>query len=122
MMRGRASAAGCDRESRSPRSSPLRLDGLLHRRLTSVSTTIRVSEETRQRVAALAKATGRQMQQVLEEAVDAYERELFFTQLTDGFAALDRDAQAAAEVDIERAGESPALRDGLRDDEPPATA
>jgi predicted transcriptional regulator len=49
-----------------------------------MSTTVRVSEETRRRAAALAKATGRQLQQVIEEAVTAYERELFWQQLAEG--------------------------------------
>ena len=81
-----------------------------------MSTTVRVSDETRRRAAALAKATGRQLQQVIEEAVTAYERELFWKQLTDGYAALAEDAPAWAEVQAERAAESVSLADDLRGD------
>lgn len=80
-----------------------------------MSTTVRVAERTREKVAALAKATGRQMQQVVDDAVAAYERELFFREFGERYAELADDADVAAE----RAGEAGALRDGL-DDEPPA--
>jgi predicted transcriptional regulator len=84
-----------------------------------MSTTVRVSEETRRRAAALAKATGRQLQQVLEEAVTAYERELFWQQLTVGYEALADDKKAWAEVQAERATESGSLADDLRGDPTP---
>jgi hypothetical protein len=73
-----------------------------------------VSEETRRRAAALAKATGRQLQQVIEEAVTAYERELFWQQLAEGYEALADDDKARAEVQAERAAESGSLADDLR--------
>ena len=76
---------------------------------------MRVTELTRQKVASLAKATGRQMQQVVDDAVGAYERELFFRELGDRYAELADDETVAAE----RSGEAGVLRDGL-DDEPPA--
>lgn len=84
-----------------------------------MSTTIRVSEETRERAAALAKATGRQLQQVIEEAVIAYEKELFWRQLVEGFDALADDEPASAELRAERDAQSRALGDDLRDDPPP---
>jgi hypothetical protein len=84
-----------------------------------MSTTVRVSEATRERAAALAKATGRQLQQVIEEAVIAYERELFWRQLTGGFDVLANDERAWTELQAERAVESPALRDGLQGDPSP---
>jgi predicted transcriptional regulator len=84
-----------------------------------MSTTVRVSEETRRRAAALAKATGRQLQQVIEDAVTAYERDLFWQQLTEGYEALAEDAPAWAEVQCERAAESGALADDLRGDPTP---
>jgi len=43
-----------------------------------MSTTIRVSESTRDRFARLADSTGRPMTQLLDEAADALERRLFF--------------------------------------------
>jgi predicted DNA-binding protein len=84
-----------------------------------MSTTVRVSEETRRRAAALAKATGRQLQQVIEEAVAAYERDLFWRQLTDGYEALASDPQAWTDVQAERVAESGSLADDLRGDPTP---
>jgi predicted transcriptional regulator len=84
-----------------------------------MSTTVRVSDETRRRAAALAKATGRQLQQVIEEAVVAYERELFWRRLTEGYEALAGDEPAWAEVQAERDAESRSLADGVRDDPTP---
>ncbi len=42
-----------------------------------MSTTIRVSEQTLRRAAALAESTGMQTQAVVDEALIAYERALF---------------------------------------------
>jgi predicted DNA-binding protein len=56
-----------------------------------MSTTIRVSEETRDRFARLADATGRPMTQLLDEAADALERRLFFDQLRNRFDELRAD-------------------------------
>ena len=81
-----------------------------------MSTTVRVSEETRRRAAALAKSTGRQLQQVIEEAVVAYEREMFWQGFTEGYEALAEDPSAWADVQAERAGESPSLTDGVGDE------
>jgi len=86
-----------------------------------MSTTVRVSEHTRRRVAALAAATGRQMQQVVDEAVIAYERELFWRQLVTGYDALAENSEAWADVQAERAGEAPAVVDGVVADDPPRT-
>lgn len=83
-----------------------------------MSTTVRVSAATRDRVAALARENGRQMQQILEDAVTAYERERFFNRLSAGYAALADDERARADVQSERAAETHALADGLSDDAP----
>jgi predicted DNA-binding protein len=77
----------------------------------SMSTTIRVSQRTRDRFAKLADATGRPMTQLVDEAVDALERRVFFDQLSVGYDALRDDANAWAEVEVERRAESDALRD-----------
>ena len=84
-----------------------------------MSTTVRVSEETRRRAAALAKSTGRQLQQVIEEAVAAYERELFWRGFTDGYAALAEDGRAWAELHAEREAEATSLSDGVRGEPAP---
>ncbi len=76
-----------------------------------MSTTLRVSESTRDRLAALARQTGRPMSQLLDEAADALERRLFFDRLTEGYRALRADPDRWREVEAERAAESPALRD-----------
>ena len=51
------------------------------------------------------------MTQLVDEAVDALERRVFFDQLTSGFDALRDDANAWAEVEAERGAESAVLRD-----------
>ena len=76
-----------------------------------MSTTIRVSERTRDRFAELARATGRPMTELLEEAADALERRLFFDQLARRYAELRRDTDVWAEVQGEREAESPSLAD-----------
>lgn len=77
-----------------------------------MSTTIRVSENTRDRFARLADSTGRPMTQLLDEAADALERLLFFDQMTDRFGALRTDEAAWAEIETERALEDGAASDG----------
>ena len=79
-----------------------------------MSTTIRVNEKTRDRFAELAKATGRPMTELLEEAADALERRLFFDQLATRYEELRRDPEAWGEIEAEREGESPSLGDRSR--------
>jgi predicted transcriptional regulator len=76
-----------------------------------VSTTIRVTEQTKDRFPQLAKVTGRSMIELLDEAADALERRVFFDQFDAGYADLLRDPAAWAEIDAERAKESRALDD-----------
>jgi predicted DNA-binding protein len=66
-----------------------------------MSTTIRVSEGTRQRAADLAARTGSQMQVVVEKAFE------------DGYRRLADDAEAWDQIEAERRGEAPSLRDGV---------
>ncbi len=79
-----------------------------------MSTTIRVDEKTRDRFAALSRATGRPMTELLDEAADALERRLFFDQLSTRYAELRGDRNAWAEIEAERVGESPSLGDRSR--------
>ncbi len=67
-----------------------------------MSTTIRVSETTRDRFSRLADATGRPMTQLLDEAADALERRLFFAQLTSRYDQLRADPAAWTDVEAER--------------------
>lgn len=78
-----------------------------------MSTTIRVSEDSRQLAADLARRTGVPMQSVVATALAAYDQALFWQALDEGYARLADDPDAWAAVEAERAGEAPALRDGL---------
>jgi len=70
-----------------------------------------VSEETRNRLAALAESTGRPMTRVLDEAVDALERRVFFAQLNRRFEELRQDPRLWEEIEAERRGEEAARGD-----------
>ena len=76
-----------------------------------MTTTIRVSEQTRDRFARLAAATGRPMSQLVDDAADALERRVFFEQLCTRYAALRADPAAWGEIESERLLEGGALRD-----------
>jgi hypothetical protein len=76
-----------------------------------MSTTIRISEPTRDRFARLSKATGRPMSQLVDEAADALERRLFFDQLSARYEVLRTDPGAWSEIEAERTVESGTLRD-----------
>jgi hypothetical protein len=76
-----------------------------------VSTTIRVSEETRDRFAKLAHATGRTMTQLVDDAADALERRVFFEQLTAGYDLLRSDPNEWEALVAERAVEDGVVRD-----------
>jgi predicted DNA-binding protein len=68
-----------------------------------MSTTIRVSEQTRDRFARLADETGRPMTQLLDEAADALERRVFFEQFSLRYKELRSDPAAWCEIEAERA-------------------
>ncbi len=53
------------------------------------------------------------MNVVLDEAVQAYERTVFWSELTRGYERVAADVEAGAEMEAERRGEAGALRDGL---------
>ena len=77
-----------------------------------MSTTIRVSEDTRDRFSKLASETGRPMTQLLDEAADALERRLFFDKIDVRYDEVRSDTDAWAEIEMERSLESGALSDG----------
>jgi hypothetical protein len=79
-----------------------------------VSTTIRVSEVTRDRFARMADATGRPMTQLLDEAADALERKLFFDELSARYEELRSDPKQWASIAAERALEYGTLKDRSR--------
>jgi predicted transcriptional regulator len=76
-----------------------------------MSTTIRVSERTRDRFAKLAEATGRPMTELVDDAADALERRVFFDQLSARYEMLRADPAAWSEIEAERTVESGALSD-----------
>lgn len=76
-----------------------------------MSTTIRVSESTRDRFARLADSTGRPMTQLLDEAADALERRLFFDEMNERFSVLRHDEAGWAAIEAERAVEHGAASD-----------
>ncbi|MDQ3988088.1 MAG: hypothetical protein M3291_02615 [Actinomycetota bacterium] len=78
-----------------------------------MSTTIRGSEQTRRRAAALAESTGTQMQAVVDEALIAYERAIFWESFEASYARLADHADEWNGVVAERRGEELALADGL---------
>ena len=53
------------------------------------------------------------MSSVIEEAVDAYRREIFWRQYEDGIERLRQDPEAWADYVGEREAEAGTLRDGL---------
>jgi predicted transcriptional regulator len=77
-----------------------------------MSTTIRVSDRTRDRFAKLARATGRPMTQLLDEAADALERRVFFDELAAGYERLRASPAEWAQIKAERDLEEGALTDG----------
>lgn len=76
-----------------------------------MSTTIRVSEKTRDRFAKLASATGKPMVTLLEDAADALEKQIFFEEFSQRYAQLREDPDAWAEIENERRSESAAVHD-----------
>lgn len=76
-----------------------------------MSTTIRVSEETRDRLASLATTTGQPMTRVLDDAVEALERKVFFDRLNRRYHELRDDSSSWSEIEQERALEEGALGD-----------
>ena len=76
-----------------------------------MSTTIRVSESTRDRFARLADWTGRPMTQLLDEAAAALERRLFFDRLAERYEELRLDEVGWAEIEAERNLEHGAIGD-----------
>ena len=79
--------------------------------------TIPIGEATQHILRELAEQTGQSMTEVLDKALDAYRRKLFFEQLNAGYAALRADPEAWAEELQERKLWDATLMDGLDADE-----
>lgn len=78
-----------------------------------MSTTVRVSDQTHDRLVTLAGATGRHMQTIIEEAVAGYEANVFWNSFNAGYERLAGGGELWSQVQAERTGEGPALADGL---------
>ena len=76
-----------------------------------MSTTIRVSEQTLDRLAALARTTGNPMTKVVDDAVDALERKVFFDLLNQRYSELNADPVTRTEIEAERSLQDGTLRD-----------
>src|SRR5579864_7655038 len=79
--------------------------------------TVRISETSHRVLKNLADQTGETMMEVLDKALDAYRRKLFFEQLNAGYAELRADPAAWAEHLAERQQWDATLMDGLDPDE-----
>lgn len=75
--------------------------------------TVPISEASHRILRELAEQTGQSMTEVLDQALDAYRRKLFFEQMNAGYAALRADPQAWAEELAERKLWETTLMDGL---------
>jgi hypothetical protein len=79
--------------------------------------TVRISEASHRILKELVEQTGRTEMDVLDKALDAYRRKLFFEQLNAGYAELRADPEAWAEHLAERKQWDATLMDGLDPDE-----
>ena len=75
--------------------------------------TVRITEASHQILKKLADETGQTMMEVLNKALDAYRRKLFFEQMNTGYAELQADPEAWAEHLAERRLWDATLMDGL---------
>lgn len=80
------------------------------------ATTVRISEETREKLRELAHEDHEPMQAVLAKAVEAYCRQRFWDQVDEAYAALRADPEAWAEELAERKLWEATLMDGLEGD------
>ncbi len=76
-----------------------------------MTTTIRVNDEARRRIAQLAEEDDRPMTAIVDDALDALERRRFFERFNERYAELADDPDAWGEVLHERTLESGALGD-----------
>ncbi len=75
--------------------------------------TVPISDASHQILKELAEKTGEPMLQLLDKALVAYRRKVFFEQLDAGYAELRADPKEWAEVEAERKVWDATLMDGL---------
>lgn len=79
------------------------------------STTVRISSEAREALRKLSAQTGRKLQDLVDEAVERYRRDIFLEEANAAFLALRSDKTAWAEEERERAAWETTLADGLEE-------
>src|SRR5438552_12837405 len=81
-----------------------------------MSTTIRISEKTRDTVHDLARKIGVPMAEIVEQAIEAYRRQRFVEAINAGYAELRADPDAWAAYQEELGAWDATLLDGLERD------
>jgi hypothetical protein len=84
--------------------------------------TVRVDPKLHATLRALSEDEQRSISQVIEDAVDRYQKAKFWQSMHDGFARLRADPEAWSEYQAEAALWDSASGDGLEDEEPYFTA
>jgi len=77
------------------------------------SLTVRITKSSHDALRQLADDSGRSMQDVLEEAVEALRRERFFAEMNAGYTKLKSNPKAWEQELKERAAWDSTLKDGL---------
>ena len=80
------------------------------------TTTIRVTSESRDKVRILSEKTGLKQQEVIDQAVEAFRRQVFLDAANSAFADLNSNKATAIVENAERQEWENALNDGLRDE------
>jgi Ribbon-helix-helix protein, copG family len=86
------------------------------------TTTIRVSEKTHTTLQALARAAGKPMAEIVEQAIEAYRRQRFVEAINAGYAELRADPDAWNAYQEELSEWDATLLDGLERDDAPTFA
>ena len=81
------------------------------------TSTIPLSEGSRQVLQELVQQTGQTVAEVLEKALETYRRKVFFEELNAGYAALRANSEAWAEEQEERKLWEATIADGLDSEE-----
>jgi predicted transcriptional regulator len=79
--------------------------------------TVPISDATHRKLQELSAQTGQTTEEVVDRALEAYHRQVFFEQLNAGYAALRADRAASAELDADQRAWDATLADGLDPDE-----
>lgn len=78
-----------------------------------MSTTVRISDQTRDNLRELARRSGESMQTLLDRAVEQYRRSRFFADVDAAYAALRADPESWSEELAEREALDGTLADDL---------